>query len=149
MEMQHTDWVPKPFLLKLRLEFRDTERIDPLGPCYFKLCTWPIPPVYDSMFPSYLDNTQPPETQPSRPALKGNVSPWIGSQNQAPPQAPSWLGLVSVPLHEWVTLQGNTTEAREDPTGGTRQGKDDGKKEGTSTEIYFLQKRVERNDFRT
>lgn len=103
-----------------------------------------------SMFPSYLDNIWSP-ISPNRavlsPALKGNLPPWIGSQNPGSSSGSELVGPFLCPSHEWVTPQGDTAEAREDPTGKKRQGKDDGKREGTSTEIYFLQKTTERSDF--
>lgn len=103
-----------------------------------------------SMFPSYLGNIRSPETQPCSsqfcPRRKFVTLDWLPELRLLLGLPAGWAFSLPLPIGG-SSPQGDTTEAREDPTGRKRQGKDDGKREGTSTEIYFLQKRIERNDF--
>lgn len=93
-----------------------------------------------SMFPSYLDNIRSPETQPcsfqSCPRRKFVTLDWLPEPRLLLRLPAGWA--FSLPLPMSGSPHRETQQRPERILGRKRQGKDEGKREGTSTEIYFL-----------
>lgn len=86
MEMKHSYRAPKPFLLKLHLERRDKERIEELTLWDLAILSFVLGPFHLSLTPCFpvtwtTLGLPKPNLPVLSPALKGNLSPWIGSQN--------------------------------------------------------------------